>query len=125
MYEKRMKQINEGKKTFVSMQRALQFIKTGEEAYSCTAGKGLMTVMENGDYVPCRRMPILVGNYKKDALTDLYHKHPVLLDLQKQSIPVGCLGCNHANACRGGLRCLTYAITGSYKNKDTGCNLGL
>jgi len=124
MMTKRKKQFNEGKKTYVSMSRALQFIKSGEEPYSCTAGKGLLTVMENGDIVPCRRMPIHIGNFKTDNMSDLYFNHPVLQDLQKESIPMGCISCKHSNDCRGGLKCLTYALTGSYKLKDTGCNLG-
>ena len=124
MAKKRAQQIKEKKNTIVSMRRALQFTRLEdiEKPYTCVAGKGLITIMENGDIVPCRRMPIVVGNILKDDLTDLYFNHPVLLDLQKQSIPKGCVTCKKANECRGGLRCLTYALTGNYKEKDTGCD---
>lgn len=123
MFEKRKKQYNEGKHTIVSMMRALQFTRAiKEDPYECTAGWGLLTVMENGDIVPCRRMPIVLGNIKTDDMTDLYYNHPIIQDLKKRSIPTGCLKCKDANVCRGGLRCLTYALTGSYKIKDTGCN---
>ena len=122
MFEKRKQQHREGKKTIVSMQRALQFSRTGEEPYECTAGWGLLTVMENGDIVPCRRMPIVVGNIHTDEMIDLYRNHPVLLDLKKATIPKECIKCKDANACRGGLKCLTYALTKSYKLKDQGCD---
>ena len=123
MFEKRKKQYNEGKHTIVSMMRALQFTRaTKEDPYECTAGWGLLTVMENGDIVPCRRMPIVLGNIKTDDMTDLYYNHPIIQDLKKRSIPTGCLECKDTNVCRGGLRCLTYALTGSYKIKDTGCD---
>lgn len=52
--------------TTMSMYRALQFQITNDFAYGCTAGDTLLTVMENGDLVPCRRMPIIVGNLLKD-----------------------------------------------------------
>ena len=31
--------------------------------------------------------------------------------------------CDDSKHCQGGLRCLAYALTGSYKKKDPGCNL--
>ena len=124
MLHKRNQQIKEHKKTIVSMRRALQFTRLEdiEEQYQCQAGSGLITIMENGDIVPCRRMPIVVGNIKKDDITDLYFHNEVLLDLQKRTIPIGCIRCKKANSCRGGLKCLTYALTGSYKEKDSGCD---
>ena len=121
MYDKRKQQKEEGKKTIVSMLRALQFTRSNEEPYECSAGWGLLTVMENGDIVPCRRMPILVGNIHTDEMIDVYRNHPVIQDLKKRSIPIGCMKCKYANDCRGGLRCLTYALTGDYKLKDPGC----
>ena len=124
MASKKFQQQQEGKKTIVSMRRALQFTRAfSEPIYQCVAGKGLITIMENGDIVPCRRMPIVVGNIHTDDMTDLYYNNPVLLDLQQQSIPLGCVNCKikASNQCRGGLKCLTYALTGSYKNKDHGC----
>ena len=110
-------------KTNVAMYRALQFTKTQDYAYHCTAGKELLTIMENGDLVPCRRMPIVVGNLLKDNMLDLYKNNKILKDLQKPFIPKECEECDDSKHCQGGLRCLAYALTGSYKKKDPGCNL--
>ena len=109
--------------TNVSMYRALQFQPVNDFPYSCSAGKTLLTVMENGDLVPCRRMPIVVGNLLKDNMYDLYKNNKVLKDLQKDLIPDDCKDCEHASLCKGGLKCLTYAILNDYNKKDVGCSL--
>ena len=109
--------------TTISMNRALQFQMTNEFAYGCTAGDTLLTVMENGDLVPCRRMPIVVGNLLKDNMYDLYKNNKILKDLRKNTIPDDCKHCEHSQMCHGGLKCLTYAIYKDLNHKDIGCNL--
>ncbi len=109
--------------TIISMYRALQFQMTGDFAYGCTAGDTLLTVMENGDLVPCRRMPIVVGNLLKDNMDDLYKNNSVLKELRKNKVPDECIKCEHSELCRGGLKCLTYALYKDLNHKDVGCNL--
>ena len=110
-------------KTTISMYRALQFQKTNDFACGCTAGDTLLTVMENGDLVPCRRMPIVVGNLLKDDMYKLYKTNSILKELRKNTIPDDCNDCEHAQMCHGGLKCLTYAIYKDLNHKDIGCNL--
>lgn len=110
-------------KTTISMYRALQFQKTNDFAYGCTAGDTLLTVMENGDLIPCRRMPIVVGNLLKDDMYKLYKTNSILKELRKNTIPDDCNDCEHAQMCHGGLKCLTYAIYKNLNHKDIGCNL--
>ena len=110
--------------TTISMYRALQFQMTNDFAYGCTAGDTLLTVMENGDLVPCRRMPIVVGNLLKDNMYSLYRNNKILKDLRKNTIPDDCKLCEHSEMCHGGLKCLTYAIYKDLNHKDIGCNLG-
>lgn len=110
-------------KTNIAMYRALQFQMTNDYAYRCTAGDSLLTVMENGDLVPCRRMPIVVGNLLQENMYDLYMNNQVLKDLRQQTIPDDCQDCEHARYCRGGLKCLTYAIHKDLNHKDVGCQL--
>ncbi len=114
---------NKKNHTTISMYRALQFQKTNDFAYGCTAGDTLLTVMENGDLVPCRRMPIVVGNLLKDKMYDLYVKSELLIDLRKFRVPDECKSCEHSETCRGGLKCLTYAIYKDLNHKDVGCNI--
>ncbi len=109
--------------TNISMYRALQFQMTNDFAYGCTAGDTLLTVMENGDLVPCRRMPITIGNLFDRNMYDLYIKSDVLKDLREKNIPDECINCEHSEVCHGGLKCLTYAMYKDLNHKDYGCNL--
>lgn len=109
--------------TTISMYRALQFQMTDDFAYGCTAGDTLLTVMENGDLVPCRRMPIVVGNLFENKMYDLYKNNEILKELRKKKIPDECCECEHSEMCHGGLKCLTYAMYKDLNHKDYGCNL--
>ncbi len=109
-------------KTNVAMYRALQFQMTNDYPYTCTAGKSLLTVMENGDLVPCRRMPIVVGNLLNNNMYDLYKNSKILKELQKDTTPDDCKNCEHSKKCSGGLKCLTYSIYKDLNHKDVGCD---
>lgn len=109
--------------TNISMYRALQFQMTNDFAYGCTAGDTLLTVMENGDLVPCRRMPITIGNLFDRSMYDLYINSDVLKALREKKIPDECIDCEHSEVCHGGLKCLTYAMYKDLNHKDYGCNL--
>lgn len=109
-------------KTNISMYRALQFQMTNDLPYACTAGRSLLTVMENGDLVPCRRMPIIVGNLLKDNMYELYKNSEILKKLQEDTTPDDCKNCEHSKRCAGGLKCLTYSIYNDLNHKDIGCS---
>ena len=109
-------------KTNVAMYRALQFQMTNDYPYTCTAGRSLLTVMENGDLVPCRRMPIVIGNLLKDNMYKLYKNSKVIKELQKDTTPDDCKSCEHSKKCSGGLKCLTYALYKDLNHKDVGCS---
>ena len=123
MEKERQKLRKKKTKTNIAMYRALQFQKTNDLPYICTAGKSLLTVMENGDLVPCRRMPIVVGNLLKEDMYDLYKNNKTLKWLQEDTTPDECKMCDNSTRCAGGLKCLTYAIYKDLNHKDIGCNL--
>ena len=109
-------------RTEIAMHRALQFLVDGDDAYHCTAGDSLITVMPDGDVYPCRRMPIPVGNVLRSSLRDIYHTNTLLRQLRDRSqTSDGCTGCDHLARCRGGLKCLSYAVTGNPFARDPGC----
>lgn len=113
-------------KTEVAAARALQFLAAGGEPYQCVAGDTLLTVQANGDVVPCRRMPVTVGNVATVSLAGIYCESPLLLALRDRGrIIEGCEGCFYQELCRGGLRCLAYAMTGDPFRKDPGCWMNL
>jgi len=107
-------------RTEIAMHRALQFLVAGGRPYHCTAGDTLITVMPNGNLYPCRRMPIRVGNLMETPLIELYHKSKLFRALRTR-ISEGCEGCFYSKLCRGGLRCLSYALTGDPFKTDPGC----
>jgi len=109
-------------RTEIAMHRALQFLVAGGRAYHCTAGDSLVTVGPNGDLYPCRRMPIRVGNLMETPLAELYYGSDLFCALRdRQRVSEGCRGCPHSARCRGGLKCLSYAVTGDPFQADPGC----
>lgn len=108
--------------TRIVMNRALQFLVFPPETYRCEAGESEMTIRSNGDVYPCRRLPIKAGNIFEKSLTDIYLESELFKKLrQKDAFDPACQGCAHAHSCCGGLKCLSYAVTGDAFKKDPGC----
>ncbi|MFX0208964.1 MAG: radical SAM protein [Candidatus Hodarchaeota archaeon] len=109
-------------RTKVPMHRSLQFLVAGGRPHQCTAGDTLITVMLNGDLYPCRRMPIKVGNLFETPLATLYYGSELFRSLRNRTlISKGCERCFYSHFCRGGLKCLSYAVTGDPFTADPGC----
>lgn len=115
----------------VSMGRALQFMFYNGKGfdgypYRCTAGSTVLTVLPDGMVVPCRRMPVIIGDLKKDELYDIYMNSPLLNMLRNPlNVPSGCGGCRYSQICNGGLKCLSYAVYGTPFNRDPQCTAAL
>jgi len=108
--------------TEIAMHRALQFLEVGGKPYHCTAGDTLISVQPNGDLYPCRRMPIIIGNLMETPLIELYYKSSLFNTLRDQErISLGCQNCIYLRLCRGGLKCLSYAVTRDPLKADPGC----
>ncbi|MDR2208457.1 MAG: radical SAM protein [Azoarcus sp.] len=110
----------------VAMHRALQFLMSNFSTnnttpYHCTAGDTLITVMPDGALYPCRRLPITVGNVYETPLETLYDCALFRRLRSKDWICSGCEACLYHMICRGGLRCLAYAMTGRIDTADPGC----
>lgn len=109
-------------KTNIQTNRAMQFCYDDENiVYFCSAGLTLLTILANGDVVPCRRLPIVFGNLLKDNLVFLYDNSEVIKDLKAFKIPNECGQCDKACICKGGAKCLNYALFGDYNKKDFNC----
>jgi radical SAM protein with 4Fe4S-binding SPASM domain len=118
---KRSDRLHPWSRTETAMDRSLQFL-SGGRPYACTAGRSLLTVMPNGDVYPCRRLPIKVGNIKGSTLVAIYYGDGMLRRLRDPSIVArGCEDCHHHPVCKGGSRCLAYAVTGDPFRADPGC----
>lgn len=115
-------------KTEIKLHRALNFLVSENtdcncfQPYKCSAGKSLITIMPNGDLLPCRRLPILIGNIFDTKMEALYDNSVLLRMLRKNNVPyTGCDNCSRWNDCNGGLRCLAYAYHGNPFTADPQC----
>lgn len=108
----------------ISCARALQFIPCkGKNIYSCNAGSRLLAILADGTVMPCRRLPIEVGNVTQSELLTIYRESPELIKLRKSEIPEKCKPCKYAQSCRGGSKCIACAKSGRYDIPDPDCPL--
>ncbi|MGE5473811.1 MAG: radical SAM protein [Ignavibacteriales bacterium] len=117
-------------KTEVAMYRALQFetlFKNENHSedcsccYHCEAGNSLIVIMADGQLVPCRRMPILLGNVLQEPIESIYYNSVIMKHLRNRLYNEGCEECDYNLRCRGGLRCLSYALYNNPFIKDPQC----
>ena len=107
--------------TDVHLNRAMQFLEGGNCVYHCSAGTSLLTLLADGTLLPCRRLPIPIGNCTESDMLELYRNSPLIKQLKDEVIPQECSPCPRAHLCKGGAKCLTYAVTGSLSGKDINC----
>ena len=104
--------------------RALQFLECeGAPVYRCTAGEQLLAVLANGNVMPCRRLPIVLGNVHDQDLLSMYSSNPDAIALREGGVPAACSSCTHAASCGGGAKCIAYARTRDYTAADPDCPL--
>lgn len=109
-------------RTKVSSERALQFLTCGGKPYSCSAGKSLLSIASNGDLMPCRRLPIIIGNLVNDNILNLYTNNEELKKIRNHDLlNEDCKKCFYKYSCNGGLKCLSYACFNDYTRKDPNC----
>lgn len=107
--------------TEIRVNRALMFLGGSNTIYHCSAGTTLLTILANGDLLPCRRLPIVIGNTLEKSITNLYNESKIIKELKENEVPKECERCYKSNKCRGGLKCLSYAVSGKISMKDINC----
>lgn len=109
-------------KTKIHTNRALQFYCNGEEkCYQCSAGKTLLTILADGTLLPCRRLPIEIGKVTEHKISKLLSDSDIIQKLREEELPVPCRTCRFRCNCKGGAKCLTYAVTGQFTGRDINC----
>lgn len=97
-------------------------------AGGCAAGVSGLTILPDGTITPCRRMPVPIGNVKKDSLREIWATSKPLRALRDKSMYEGkCGKCSKWSACRG-CRAIAFAYSrsqgeGSYLAEDPQCFL--
>lgn len=108
--------------TYVHTNRAMQFMcASSSEYYVCSAGKSLLAILEDGTLLPCRRLPMELGNLLVDNLNSIYCNSNIIRMLNGDCTPDECKNCFNVDKCAGGAKCITYAVSGDMNNKDNNC----
>ncbi len=94
----------------------------------CAAGVSGLTILPDGTVTPCRRLPVPIGNVKKDSLREIWATSDVLQGLRDKSRYTGkCGECSKWSGCRG-CRAIAFAFSAangnaSYLAEDPQCFL--
>lgn len=77
----------------------------------CYCGINSVSVLPNGDLLPCRRLPIKIGNLLYESYDDLFINNEMMRRLRRISSFRLCGDCDYAKVCRGCVA-LAYATIG-------------
>jgi len=89
----------------------------------CAAGmpNGYVTVLPNGDVIPCMLLQVKLGNVRQQHLTDIWCNSPLLSQLRNRNLlQEDCGRCSYRNRCAG-CRGRAYEKTGNILASDPGC----
>ncbi len=77
----------------------------------CAAGVSGITILADGTVVPCRRLPLPLGNIRTDSLREIWAVSPLLDSLRNRSCYEGaCRTCSRWANCRG-CRAIAFAAS--------------
>ncbi|MFQ5621701.1 MAG: SPASM domain-containing protein, partial [Candidatus Nanoarchaeia archaeon] len=86
----------------------------------CPVGFRACTILPNGDVLPCRRLPIVIGNLKNQSFFEIWYKSDVLWRLRERKKIEVCGKCKFLDQCAG-CRAIAYAVYGDFMAKDPQC----
>lgn len=77
----------------------------------CAVGVSGLTILPDGTVVPCRRLPLPLGNVRQDSLREIWSDSPILERLRDRGSYTGrCGSCRRWANCRG-CRAISYAFS--------------
>ncbi|RZD17554.1 MAG: radical SAM protein [Candidatus Acididesulfobacter diazotrophicus] len=87
----------------------------------CSVGNNALTIMPNGDVLPCRRLPLNIGNLLENSIYEIWYKNPLLWEFRDhENLKGKCGKCEYVPVCRG-CRAAAYTATGDYLQSDPQC----
>jgi len=87
----------------------------------CSVGLDGLCIMPDATVLPCRRLPISIGNLKKDSIEKIWFQSDLLWQIRdKNNLKGKCHSCEYIPRC-GGCRAMAYACTGDYLAEDPQC----
>jgi len=87
----------------------------------CPVGYNTLTIDPSGKFLPCRRLPITLGDARHDTFFRVWFGSEFLQKMRKREKYVKICGvCSQANVC-GGCRAIAYAVKGDAFAPDPSC----
>lgn len=87
----------------------------------CMAGTRYITILPNGDVIPCMVLQVKLGNVRENTLKEIWHDSPILRTLRNRDLLKGkCGRCKYRISCAGA-RCKAYEKTGDMMAEDPTC----
>jgi radical SAM protein with 4Fe4S-binding SPASM domain len=87
----------------------------------CAAGTRYVTILPNGDVIPCMVLQVVLGNVREDSLKEIWYDSPILETLRNRDLLKGkCGRCRYRIPCAGA-RCKAYEKTGDMMAEDHTC----
>lgn len=87
----------------------------------CSVGMDGLCIMPDGTALPCRRLPIPLGNIRTDGIFKIWYTSDLLWKIRdKRNLKGKCGNCELVARC-GGCRAIAYACTGDYLEEDPQC----
>lgn len=80
-----------------------------------------LTIMANGDVLPCRRLPIVAGNALKKDIFRIYYSEKMKTLRDLNNLHSFCRNCPNFVNCLGGAKCINYAYCGKWNVPDVQC----
>jgi len=88
---------------------------------ACSIGLDGLTILPDAIVLPCRRLPIPIGNLKRDSLEKIWFTSDLLWQIRdKRNLKGKCNSCEFIPRCSG-CRAMAYAWTGDYLAEDPQC----
>ncbi len=108
------------RKTTLTKERTLWAILDNKVSGICPVGYNTLTIQANGDILPCRRLPLIIGNIRKDSIFKVWYTNDILNNIRNRKQSKICGGCEFADKCLG-CRGIAYAYFGDYMAPDPQC----
>ncbi len=87
----------------------------------CPVGFKTLTINASGIFLPCRRLPIQIGDAKMDTFFKVWFSSEFLIKMRdREKYVKQCGTCSKANEC-GGCRAIAYALSGDAFAPDPSC----
>ncbi len=92
-----------------------------EVGASCSIGMDSLCILPDATVLPCRRLPIPLGNLKEESILKIWTTSKLLWEIRnKNNLKGKCHGCEFIPRC-GGCRATAYAVTRDYLAEDPQC----